>query len=393
MLKRNTYDVVIVGAGPAGSFAGYNLAKRGLNVLIVERKKIPGDGYFCGEGISTSGLTEFIVPEQKWISTKIEGAIFIAPSGRSFQTYHPDAGWILDRRKFDKDLFLLALNQGACFRLSTAVIGLSEWNGKYREVYLSNNEKIKASIVIGADGVDSLIGRWAGIPTRMAKGMYHSTYQYYMYLPEMQENMVIFKFGEDIAPGGYIWVFPKGKNTANVGIGIDTALTSKKPKYYLDKFVQSHLPNGKILYGNGAGVPTCNIKKRSEDGVILIGDAARVVDPISGGGISNALLTAKIASEVIWKKFDDDKDFSRNSLKEYDRLWEKAWGKEMKWRIRAKDVFKKLKDTDLEILYEFGKENYHNKTVYSVEPLQIIKSILKWSPKLLRIGAKIIVGI
>jgi len=390
---KELYDVVIIGGGPAGSFAGYNLAKRGLKILIVERKKIPGEGYFCGEGISTSGLTEFITPAPEWISTKIEGAIFIAPSGRNFQTYHPDAGWVLDRSRFDKDLFLLSVNQGASFFLSTTAVGLSNWNGKYREVYLSNNKTVKARVVIGADGVDSLVGRWAGIPTRMAKGMYHSTYQYYMYLHKMQEKMVILKFGREVAPGGYIWIFPKGKNTANVGIGIDTFLTNKKPKYYLDKFIKEHLSDGKILYGNGGGVPTCNIPSRTGDGVVLIGDAARVTDPISGGGISNALLTAKIASDVIGEKFSKKGDFSRNSLRDYDRLWKKKWGNEMKWRIRAKEVWKKLKDKDLEILYEFGRENFHNKTIYSIEPLQIIKSILKWNPKLLRIGARIIVGI
>ena len=392
MLKQNIYDVVIVGAGPAGSFSAYNLAKKGLKTLIIERKKIPGLGYFCGEGISTSGLTDFISPEAEWISSRIEGAVFIAPSGRTFQVYHPDAGWILNRQRFDKDLFLLAVNHGAAFRLSTAVVGLSEWNGKYREVYLNNGEKVKASVVIGADGVDSLVGRWAGIKTAMAKGMYHSTYQYYMYLPKMQDNMVMFKFGKNIAPGGYIWVFPKGKNTANVGIGIDTSLTDKKPKYYLDRFIKKHLPDGKILYGNGAGVPTCNIKRRSTDGVILIGDAARVVDPISGGGISNALLTSRIASQIIYEKSSNGV-FSKNALLDYDKLWEREWGREMKWRIRANYVYKKLTDENLEMLYEFGKENYHNQTIYSVEPLQIIKSILKWSPKLLRKGAKIIVGI
>jgi len=352
MLNQDVYDVVIIGAGPSGSFSAYNLAKRGMKILIIERKKIPGDGYFCGEGISTTGLTEFMQPENRWISSKIEGAVFIAPSGRSFDVYHPDAGWVLNRNIFDRDLFLLAVNQGADFRLSTTAVGLSKWDGKYREVYLNNNKKVKGSIIIGADGVDSLVGRWAGIKTSMAAGMYHSAYQYYMYIPEIQENMVMFKFGRNVAPGGYIWVFPKGKNTANVGIGIDTSCTSRGPKYYLDKFVNKHFPDGRIIYGNGAGVPTCNIKRRSADGVLLVGDAARVVDPISGGGISNALLTAKIAANVIYNKFSNG-EFSKNALSDYDKKWEKVWGKEMKWRIRAKQIFKKLKDEDLETLYEF----------------------------------------
>ncbi len=155
-------------------------------------------------------------------------------------------------------------------------------------------------IVIGADGPESRIGRLAGIDTALALNDMESAAQYLLTNIEFNNEYCHFYFGNSISPGGYIWVFPKDENTANVGIGIkQDKAKGKTAKEYLDKWISRNFPSGQVISFIAGCVPAAKtLSKITGDHIILVGDAARQVNPVTGGGLSNILFAGNTAGEI-----------------------------------------------------------------------------------------------
>jgi digeranylgeranylglycerophospholipid reductase len=371
------YDIVIVGAGPAGSMAGITAAKRGCKVLLIEEHKEIGVPLACGEGISRKRLAEFVNIKSNWIATPIEGAKFYSPSGRSFRVRYPNVGYVLERKIFDRDLALLAAESGCEIKVGVKAIGLTQDGLK------TNKGEIRTKIIIGADGIESRVAKWAGIDTRIGREDFWVAYEYLLGGVDVNVGEIEFMFGEKFAPGGYGWVFPKGNGLANVGVGVFPMLTRKSPKFFLEKIIAQRFKKYNIMGIYNSIVPAKLIKSLVNHNVCVIGDAARLVDPISGGGIGNALLSGKLAGEAsaIAIKTND-----MSKLKLYEKEWEKQEGKNFRFRFKVRDVFMKLKDKELELLFDFGKQNFGDKTITEINEFEIIKNIIKFSPKLLKLG-------
>jgi digeranylgeranylglycerophospholipid reductase len=178
--------------------------------------------------------------------------------------------------------------------------------------------------VVGADGYESQVGRWAGINTNLAPRDITTCFQYRLTNINYDPDYCEFVLGSK-APGGYIWIFPKNEDTANVGIGMQ--LTKLKDpgdvKKHLDRFVLAdpRLKKGKPLELVSGAVSICApIDKTIGDGVLLVGDAARQIDPITGGGISNSCKAGRVAGEVL-AKATKEKNFSAQSLQRYEKGW------------------------------------------------------------------------
>ncbi len=347
------YDVVVVGAGPAGSIAARTIAQAGNSVLLVEKRQEIGAPVRCAEGVSRAGLKKYVQIDPKWICAQIHGYRFHAPNGTAFTIEVDDAGYILERKIFDRDLANLAAHAGAqVLAKTTARNVLCDENGAVVGVQLSVSPNVDVSvrskIVIGADGVESQVGRWAGIDTVPRLRDMCSAVQYLMAGLEIDEGTCNFYFGTKIAPGGYLWIFPKGQGMANVGIGIAGNRADKiTAQAFLDQFVEENFPAGSILGVVAGGVPLSGTLKRIvKDGLMLVGDAAHQAFPHTGGGIENALEAGSLAGEVAVDALRAG-DYRSRFLERYPSLWHQRLGKEMSQSSRIKELVQSLDDQAL----------------------------------------------
>lgn len=371
------YDIVVVGAGPAGSMAAFTAANEGCKVILIEEHPEVGIPLACGEGMSKQWLQKFVTPKSSWIASTINTAHFYSPSRRSFKVNYPNVGYILERKVFDRDLAVLAANIGCEVRVGTKAVGLTT------QGIQTTKGEIKSKIVIGADGIESRVAKWAGIDSTLNRGDFWVAYEYLLGGVDVTVGEVEFMIGREVAPGGYGWVFPKGEKLANVGVGVYSKLTNKSPKFFLDKLISWRFEKYNILGTYKSIVPSKILKTLVKDNVCIVGDAARLVDPISGGGIGNALLSGKLAGNAgaLAIKAND-----MSKLKIYEKEWEKEEGKSFKFKFKVRDVFMKLTDEELELLFEFGVKNFGDKTITKINEFEIIKNIVISSPKLLKIG-------
>ena len=159
---------------------------------------------------------------------------------------------------------------------------------------------MRARVVIGADGVETMVGRWAGLDTRVPARDMESCAQYVVQGIDFDPDAIYLQFGDGIAPGGYAWLFPKGEGIANVGLGI-VALKSdgRNARAYLDAWIARRYPRGaRTGYTVGGVIVHTTIRQTYTDGVLVAGDAAHMINPLSGGGIVNAMKAGRLAGRT-----------------------------------------------------------------------------------------------
>jgi digeranylgeranylglycerophospholipid reductase len=264
-------------------------------------------------------------------------------------------GYTIDRKKFDKFLAESAENAGAKLLTSAKAVGLEKRGKSWITKIKSNKEliEIRADIVIGADGFENYIGRWAGMSRKWNVNEYNKCLEFNMYCPELQENDKFhIAFGEEF-PAGYGWIFPK-KDTANVGVGIDPRFNTKKAlHFFLEKYpiVKSILGEKySINEVRGGGIPSSGPKKIDEvisDGIILVGDAAGMVEPLTGEGIAPSMISGISAGEVAITSIKNN-SWSKSELIKYYETWmnkryiESTLGENMKYFLKLKEHFYKI---------------------------------------------------
>ena len=391
---KSKYDVLVIGGGPAGALAGKTAAEKGLSALIVEKRPAIGAPVRCAEGIGKEALHEFIDPDQRWISAEMTGAGIVAPDGffmkLSSEMAGGKVGYVLDRKIFDRELVWKAAEAGADVavksRAAAPILEKGFVKGAKIE-FAGKTTDVKAEVVIAADGVESKFSRWCGIDTTVPVREIMSSVQYVMADIDIDEHSTIFYLGNDVAPEGYLWVFPKGKRSANVGIGISGRKSGNghRAKDYLDRFVRKAFPDGKIIEYIPGGVSVCRpLDCTVADGLMITGDAARVVDPLTGGGIYNAMYTGRLAAEVAAVCISQG-DVSKKALMKYDKTWrESKMGKSIERNYHIKEYLIRQPDKKLnEIIHSVSCIN-----LKEFSTINLIKEIIRVNPKLvLELGA------
>lgn len=358
---KDRYDIIVVGAGPAGSITAKTAAEKGLDVLLIEKRQGIGDPVRCAEGVGKEYLKNHVEINKQWICADLKGSRIYAPDGTMVEMAEEiaggEVGYVLERKLFDRFLAENAAKAGAEVRVKTRATGLIIEDGFVRGaklMHLGKEFEVRADIVIGADGIESKIGRWAGIDTSLKPIDVETCAQYLVAGLDIDQKFCQFYIGNEISPGGYVWVFPKGEGKANVGVGILGNRTGKfklRPIDYLNNFMEKYMPEGKILEIVMGGVPVSgSIKKTSANGLILVGDAARQSDPITGGGILNAMDAGKIAGEAAFKAISAG-DVSEKKLGElYEKRWRETVGRDIDMSLIVKNCFIKLDDNELNAL-------------------------------------------
>jgi digeranylgeranylglycerophospholipid reductase len=382
------YDVVIVGSGPAGSVTARFAAEAGAKVLMIERRAEVGVPVLCGEGISQKVDHFKVLEGKRWIATKMEGARVFSPNGTtitlSAEFAGNETGYVVYRDIFDQELARGAVNKGAEIMLDTNAVNLLKKDGKIKGIiakHFDETLEIEADIVVGADGVESRVGKWAGIQTTLKPYDLETCVQYTLTNIDWDSPYCDFFLGKHVAPGGYVWVFPKGKDVANVGIGILASLSdSGRAKQLLDTFITTHseLKKGEPLRVLTGADPVAEPIQSVQDNLLLVGDAARQVDPITGGGLMHSIEAGKYAGQTIGKAVKKQ-SFTAQTLSDYEVLWKKAFGKKLHRNYIAKEIMLDMEDKTLDMLADSLKD-------YKFEEfstLSIIKALVTKHPSLL----------
>ncbi len=365
--------MVIVGAGPGGSMTAKYAAEMGLDILLIEKRQEIGDPVRCAEGVAKITLKNHVEPDPRWICADVTGSRIFSPDMTMVEMNEEmsggEVGYVLERKVFDRALVDASAMAGAKVMVKTRATGLIIENDTVcgvRVMHLGEEQDIRCKIVIGADGIESKIGRWGGIDTSCKPADIETCVQYLVTNIDIDPNFCHFYLGKEIAPAGYVWAFPKGNGTANLGVGIlGSRSGKKKPIDYLNEFKEKHFPNSQIIEMVYGGVPVIGpIERTIANGLMLVGDAARQSDPITGGGIINAMDAGKIAADVAVKAIKKG-DCSTNSLQEYEDRWRATIGEDISYTLKVKDTFINFSDEEL------------NSLAHSVEGIAIHKMTIR----------------
>ncbi len=351
------FDVIVVGGGPAGLRTAEKTAEKGLKVLLLEKDQEIGSPVRCGEGLGLGWFNRLgIEPKPEFAVQPMYGAVLYSPSGKELIVrFDKISGYIIERRIFEKFLARQASRKGAkILAKATALNVLKEGNQVIgiKALIDGKEEELKAKIVVAADGVESVIARKAGLNT--TNNLYHvdSGYQYEMAgIKIKHSDLIALYFSNQHAPRGYVWIFPKGKDYANVGVGI-LGSDTKTAKKYLDEWLetQPELKNASKVVVNAGCIPVGGfLDKMTSHGLIVVGDAAHQVNPIHGGGMGIAMEAADVASEVIKEAFNSN-DFSDKKLSEYTSRWYQKRGNKLKNILKKRKMLESISDEDFEVL-------------------------------------------
>jgi digeranylgeranylglycerophospholipid reductase len=378
------YDVIVVGGRVGGSVSSFFASKNDLDVLMIEKQQEIGIPVQCA-GVTYAETFEILEmkPSKRFTFNTLNGADIYAPDlTRVRMDIGKANGFVLDRKVFDKNLAIESAKAGTDIMVKTTVKDLIIKEGKVKGVtakHLGKTIEIESDLVIAADGIESNIARMAGLNTLNNPKDIASCAQYEMVGVDVDPDYSEFYFGNEVAPGGYAWIFPKGDDIANIGLGIRN---SKETAYhYLKKFVSKM--DGTPVELNVGGAPLSGpVDKTFTEGLMVVGDAAKHVDPISGEGIRQAVICGKIAGEVAAEAIKKE-NTSAKFLKKYEKLWKKEIGNDLKNSLKYKKVFDKLDDNDLNTFIKFIQDK--NITDINSISTMVLLEFIKEHPKFLKV--------
>jgi digeranylgeranylglycerophospholipid reductase len=399
MLDEN-FDVIVIGAGPAGSRTAALTAGAGLSTLLLEKRKRIGFPVRCAEGIGPRrDIERFLDLDDDLISSEIDGFAVISPGGRSFEAERSGIGFVVDRELFDRRLASLAAEAGAEVRTSHQVTGLLRDGGRVSGVEVTDLDGGRrytagALVTAGADGVESISPRWAGLKGAYKPTEVMSCAQYLVEGLELNGRKIEFHLGSRYAPGGYAWVFPKGPDSANVGLGINPGMAGELNAVdYLERFLGSRCPDGRrgrLIVGGtvvARGLPSL-----ATAGFIAVGEAANQNNPFSGGGIVNALEGADLAAGAAIEAIRAG-DLSARSLGRYTKRWKRSTGRANELFWQAARSFYSLDDGQMERILTKMRDTPGLITDSGVDPLRILRVLLSTRPGLVfRLAAALLKG-
>jgi len=353
-----TYDVLVVGAGPSGSTAARYAAASGCRTLLIEKRAEIGTPVRCGEGIAKGWLAEIgVPPSPKFVAHEVQGARVHAPDGTCLtidaSLAGNEVGYTVERDQFDRYLAAEAARAGAEIRIRTSAVALLKEDGRVvgaRCEHMGRTYDVRAKLVVGADGFESQVGRWAGLATHLRARDIDACLEYTMVGVQGDARFDDFYLGS-CAPGGYTWVFWKGEDIANVGLGVNLSKLRDKAevKAYLDAFLRNHpdLGRGNVLSEIAGGVSVSPpLENTITDGCVLVGDAARMIDPLTGGGILNGCLAGRYAGEVAGEALAAN-DFTTAILQRYERRWKNRFEETLYRDYMLKEKFRGMDDATL----------------------------------------------
>lgn len=357
MIPKASYDIVVVGAGPAGSTAALYAAGKGASVLLLDKKREIGSPIQCAGFIPDASEVQALLPNAELPdSLKNYPDSCVLQHIKTQRIFPPNCrvkefavtGAVLDRRRYDQFLAEQAAKAGAELMVKTRVTKVEDTTVAISGI--CGKQIIKAKAIIGADGPNSLVAKSKGLSFKPREREISVALEYQVRNVDIDPDALEMYFGSSFVPGGYAWIFPEGEDRANVGIGIRIGMAEKgvSAKEYLNRFMRDHplasqkLKNGIVMNIIAGIIPVNGAPARTatEDSLI-VGDAAGQIIATNGGGIPPAMIAGKVAGETA-------AEFAagRCRLEEYDRLWRAQIGNAIETSVQARQLMDGIMKSD-----------------------------------------------
>ncbi len=355
--SENNADVIVVGAGPAGSATAYHLAQAGLDVLLLEKTEFPREK-ICGDGLTPRAVTQLIrmgvdtSPGNGWLHNR---GLRIIGGGRQLElewpelASHPDYGLVRPRSDFDELLARQAQKAGARLlehcnvtgpvldERTSRIVGVTARLGAQKQ-----DTTFRAPVVVAADGNSTRLSIAMGLHKRDDRPMgvaYRAYYKNPRHNDDWLESWLELRDAKDpqrLLPG-YGWIFGMGDGTSNIGLGILNTSTAFGTVDYRDmmrRWLASTPPEWELTEDNrtvpirGAALPMgFNRKPHYTRGLLLVGDAGGMVNPFNGEGIAYAMESGEIAAKVVAQAHSRRTDYDRElALSDYPRILSQTYG-------------------------------------------------------------------
>lgn len=370
------HDVLVIGAGPSGSYLGHLLSSRGFSVKILEEHKEVGRPVEC-----TGLVSERVFKMARSNSTvnTVSGANVFFPNGKSIHIEKGERSIVMDRDKFDKDVAAMAISSGADFRINARAISVRTSENSATVTYREQGEKKEEEcrIVVGADGLNSVVRRdlFAVRPGRII-----SCYQVDSAVELEDQDSVNVYIGSESSKGFFGWATPSGRLT-RIGVG---SYHSPAIKHFL-KVNQRFGPN-KIVGINGGSIPVRYLDRTYTDRALVVGDAAGIVKPLSGGGIFTGMVSAKHAADATEYALSNEST-SYKTLSRYQKNWKRELGRELWFDGIVHRLFGGISDKKFNAIYDILSDDESIRIINNRGdidfPSKVIFSLFARKPSLL----------
>lgn len=344
-------DVIIIGGGPSGLAAAADLARRGHTVSVFEEHDTSGSPVHCTGVLAAEALDSLDLPREALLNP-LSTVRFIAPSGRAFEYTTPSTeAVVIDRIVFDRALAAAARQAGAAITFNRRVVGVMQ-GVRSVTVSLAGGESVDARAVILACGAQYGLQRRIGLDL---PAIYMHSAQ--MELPAATPRSVEIYFGSSVAPKGFAWVVPVQRGSASyarVGVMASTDASTwfsqfvRHVQYRWDLDVPATLaPRRRVL-------PLAAVGRTFHDRLLLVGDAAGLVKPTTGGGIYYSVVSGRLAAEVLSDQLRRD-ELGAAHLARYEKLWRKRFQSEFNAQLALRRVAEGMDDDAIDALFDLAR--------------------------------------
>ncbi len=396
------YDVIVAGGGLAGTIAAQSVSyysNQGLKILVIDRNpsNLPGrksiSGWVCGDAVSKEAvdyMTDRI--KVKWgepeIDHKVKGVMAFSPDRETSIPFDGD-GYMLNRQLLPERQNERTLKMGVDFDFDinltglvydeNQVVGVQGLNTKTKDAY-----KKTAKVVIDTTGMTSMLRNQISNTTKMEKKVdrrdVESTGRHIMYFDKGEEDLsefdpdyCIIHLDQDIAPGGYGWVFPKGENKVNIGLGIEKTHLDKRNKrlgksdnvsMLIDQYVKRNkaIKNPRISEdpedkNNATGNFQVSVRRQNDcmvaNGFVIVGDAAWMQKPLDAGGIGPAIIAGTIVGRCVVDAIQSG-DVTEKGLWKYNKEFANEYG----YKTPGLEIFRTLIQTLTNEQLSYGMKHF-----------------------------------
>ncbi|MDD5449338.1 MAG: NAD(P)/FAD-dependent oxidoreductase [Candidatus Omnitrophica bacterium] len=354
------YDVAVIGAGPTGSYVAYQTQKAGFKTIVIEEHPSIGEPSFCA-GIVGKEVFERLSLAEDSVQNRINFLIMHSPAGKKISLVSKKThACILDRTSFDRQVAHLAIDEGTSFLMSTRCTDIVT-NAGHVKIKLATSPmsetEIKAKVCVLATGA------FYGLHKRLGLSVPRDFLDCSQTEVEISEplNAIELYFGREVAPGSFGWIVPVNSKMARIGLS-----TKRNSTFYLSNLISKKEVNARIRDKKPILrrriVPVDTIEKTYLERLLVIGDSAGHVKPVTGGGIFYGLLCAKLASETIINAFNNG-GINQRSLRAYETKWKKIIGLELKVGRFVRRFMNTLTDENLDNLISTFKNDSRAKNI------------------------------